>query len=239
MVNAIEMVNSSNIATMTSIEIARLTEKEHKNVLADIDKMFVELEIYAAKFSATRKDARWNIQRYFTLDKELTLTLVSGYNVRLRQAIIRRWQELESPKPRTYAEIMQEAILLANAKVLELEEQILEDRPKVSFATAVAWSATSVNIGDWVKSIQPNLSRPIGRTKAFAWMRESGFLMRNNRPYQHFIDQKIFEVKQGIVLTPKGDIPTFTTLITGKGQLYLLEKISHIDEPVVGEKHLV
>lgn len=58
MVQAIEAVNSGNITTMTSLEIAKLTEKLHKNVLADIDKMFIELEIPSAKFSATRKDER-------------------------------------------------------------------------------------------------------------------------------------------------------------------------------------
>lgn len=40
-------------------------------------------------------------------------------------------------KPRTYQEIMSEALQLAARKVEELEEQILLDRPKVSFATAV------------------------------------------------------------------------------------------------------
>lgn len=68
------------------------------------------------------------------------MTLVSGYNVKLRQAIIRKWSELEgaSIKPRTYQEIMSEALQLAARKVEELEEKILEDKPKVSFANAVA-----------------------------------------------------------------------------------------------------
>lgn len=57
MVQAIEMVNSSNITTMTSLEIARLTEKEHKNVIRDIEKMFNELSIDRLKFEHISKDS--------------------------------------------------------------------------------------------------------------------------------------------------------------------------------------
>lgn len=145
-----EAVNSRNITTMTSLEIAKLTEKAHRQVLSDIDKMIHDLEINSADFSAEYKDGSGKKNRMYNLDKELTLTLVSGYNVKLRQAIIRKWSELEgaSMKPRTYQEIMSEALQLAARKVEELEEKILEDKPKVSFANAVAGSATAVNVGD-------------------------------------------------------------------------------------------
>lgn len=129
-------------------------------------------------------------------------------------------------KPRTYQEIMSEALQLAAQKVEELEEKILEDKPKVSFANAVAGSATAVNVGDWVKTIQSELNMPMGRTKAFQWLREEGFIMKNSTlPYQHWIDKKMFEVKEVIIITPKGDKINFTTLITGQGQLYLLDRL--------------
>ncbi len=228
MVQAIEAVNSGNITTMTSLEIARLTEKRHDNVLRDIDKMFGELEIDHLKFEESYKNSSGMMQKIFRLDKELTLTLVSGYNVKLRQAIIRKWSELEgaSIKPRTYQEIMSEALQLAAKKVEELEEKIQEDKPKVSFANAVAGSATAVNVGDWVKTIQSELNMPMGRTKAFQWLRDEGFIMKNSTlPYQYWVDKKMFEVKEVIIITPKGDKINFTTLITGQGQLYLLDRL--------------
>lgn len=67
---------------------------------------------------------------------------------------------------------MQEALILADQRVKELEEKILLDKPKVSFATAVEGSASSVKVEDWIKSVNPQLSRPMGRTKAFRWLRE-------------------------------------------------------------------
>lgn len=161
----------------------------------------------------------------------MVYTLITWYRVDLRLAIIKRWQEIEktqSATPRTYEVVMREALLLADQRVQELEEKILLDRPKVSFATAVEGSASSVKVEDWIKSVNPQLKVQMGRNRAFKWLKDEWFLQRNNRPYQHFIDMKIFEVKQGMVITPKGEIPVFTTLVTGKGQLYLLEKLSQM-----------
>ena len=43
----------------------------------------------------------------YLLDKENTLLLVSGYNLRLRQAIIKRWMELEGNLLRNIQEKIQ------------------------------------------------------------------------------------------------------------------------------------
>lgn len=79
---------------MSSLEIAELTGKEHKNVLSDIRNMFDGLGILAANFSAVRI-VRGKEYEVFNLPKRETLILVSGYSVAMRAAIIDRWQELE------------------------------------------------------------------------------------------------------------------------------------------------
>ena len=81
---------------MSSREIAELTGKEHKNVLADIRKMLDELGASSAEFSAVYKDQQLIERPCFNLPKDLTLTLVSGYSVQLRKRIIDRWMELEA-----------------------------------------------------------------------------------------------------------------------------------------------
>ena len=82
--------------TMNSLEIAELTGKRHDNVMTDIRSMFEELEINAPDFSGAQTYNNNNTRTVYSLDKELTLTLVSGYSVKMRHAIIKRWQELES-----------------------------------------------------------------------------------------------------------------------------------------------
>ena len=87
---------SLNIQTMSSREIADLTNKEHKNVMADIRKMCESLNIQSAEFSADYKDDKGRTYPCFNLPKRETLILVSGYDVVTRAKIIDRWQELEN-----------------------------------------------------------------------------------------------------------------------------------------------
>ena len=79
---------------MSSREIAELTGKQHKDVLYDTRKMLEELGIQSADFSADYKDARGRTQQELCLPKDRTLTLVTGYDVKRRHAINKRWLEV-------------------------------------------------------------------------------------------------------------------------------------------------
>lgn len=83
---------------MSSREIADLCEKRHDHVKRDIETMCAGLQINAPKFGGIYKDARNRDQTEYHLPKDLTLTLVAGYNVVLRKRIIDRWLELEGER---------------------------------------------------------------------------------------------------------------------------------------------
>ena len=88
--------NTSTL-TMSSREIAELCEKEHRHVARDIEVMFEQLEINPKGYVQIWTHPQ-NGQSYreFMLPKDLTLTLVAGYSVKLRKRIIDRWLELEN-----------------------------------------------------------------------------------------------------------------------------------------------
>lgn len=81
---------------MTSREIAELTGKHHFHVKRDIELMFSELKIDASKLGSIYLDALNRQQTEYVLDQELTFTLVTGYSIKLRNAVIKRWLDLES-----------------------------------------------------------------------------------------------------------------------------------------------
>jgi phage regulator Rha-like protein len=81
--------------SMSSLEIAELTGKDHAKVLIDIRKMLDELGILTSDFSTVRK-VRGKEYDVFNLPKRETIILVSGYSVAMRAAIVDRWQELEA-----------------------------------------------------------------------------------------------------------------------------------------------
>ena len=110
--------------TMSSVEIADLTGKLHKNVLADIRAMLADLELSSADFSAQYKDSTGRSLPCFQLDREMTDTLLTGYSAKMRLAVVRRWRELEAqaapvaPADLSKLEILQMALESEKARVL-------------------------------------------------------------------------------------------------------------------------
>lgn len=86
----------TNPVTMSSREIAKLTGKQHKDVIRDIRVMLEALAEDGAdlRHVAEEKDSR-GYTKQFHLDRELTETLVTGYSIPLRHKVIRRIHELE------------------------------------------------------------------------------------------------------------------------------------------------
>ena len=100
---ALSLFSANAPLTMSSLEISKLTGKDHRNVLADIRAMLEGLEIEGAEFSAPYKMPSGQNTTLYNLPKRECFILVSGYNLKLRAAIIDRWQELEGAAPGCYA----------------------------------------------------------------------------------------------------------------------------------------
>ena len=122
--NLKNLVIANAAMTMSSLEIAKLTGKEHFNVLVDIRKMLEELELGDLKFQDTYLTAQKKQMPCFNLPKRECFILVSGYNLKLRAAIIDRWQELENQSkpslPTTYIAALEALIASEKAKELAL-----------------------------------------------------------------------------------------------------------------------
>ena len=132
-------------------------------------------------------------------------------------------------------ELMAKALLVANNKIKErdaiIERQqakIEADKPKTIFADAVSTSRTSILIGDLAKLICQN-GVQIGQKRLFDWLRDNGYLIKcglsRNMPMQRYVEQGLFEVKESTVQNPDGSVRiTKTTKVTGKGQVYFVNK---------------
>lgn len=109
------------------------------------------------------------------------------------------------------------------------------NKPKVLFADTVSASKRSCLMGELAKMIsqeairQGKLDKKIGQNKLFAWMRNKGYLCkggeRRNQPKQTYIEQGLFEMKKGSYINSDGvSIITTTPKVTGKGQIYFVNK---------------
>ena len=146
-----------------------------------------------------------------------------GYEV--REYFIQVEKDFNSPE-----KIMARALKIADNKIHKLEAQMEADKPKVLFANAVSASQTSILIGDFAKLLRQN-GLDIGQNRLFIWLRENGFLINRkgdswNMPTQRSMDRGLFEIKERTHHEPNGTIRiSKTTKITGKGQVYFMEKL--------------
>jgi anti-repressor protein len=220
------MIKHDQNLTMSSREIAELTCKEHKNVTRDIRVMLDELNLDALKFEHIYFDAQNRKQTEYKLDRNLTLTLVSGYNIKLRHAIIKRLDELEEANQFKIPQTLPEALLLAAELAKQNEEtqrQLAIAAPKAEFADRIASADKGVQLGNFAKSVG------IGPKKIFTILREIKILMsggeRHNLPFQEFIERGYFQVRQGNY-EANGEIRiSHTPLITGKGEQWVINKL--------------
>ncbi len=106
----------------------------------------------------------------------------------------------------------------------QLNERILKDEPKVKFADHVGDSTNVIDVNRMAKLCADHGIR-IGRNRLFAWMRSRGILMGGNIPYQEYIENGYFRVKES-VYECNGQTRTYQqTFVTGKGQQYILSRL--------------
>lgn len=132
-------------------------------------------------------------------------------------------------------ELLSKALMVAQRKIDEKNNIIaMQDSriqgmiPKEIFADAVSASHTSILIGDLAKLICQN-GVQIGQKRLFEWLRENNFLIKSgtskNMPKQRYVEQGLFEVKESNIQNPDGSVRiTKTTKVTGKGQVYFVNK---------------
>ena len=122
-------------------------------------------------------------------------------------------------------------------KRIEAEQKIRSDAPKVLFADAVSTSRRSCLIAELAKILQQNGIK-IGQNRLFEWLRKNGYLCQKgqyyNQPSQKSMELGLFEIKQTTINKPDGSVlVSTTTKVTGKGQIYFVDKFLNAQSPVI------
>ena len=202
--------------TMGTRVIAELCEKEHRNVKRDCDVMFASLNLDALKFEHIYFDSMNRQQTEYLLDEELTMTLVTGYNIVLRNRVIKRWKELE-----LQANLPSYAI---DDPIERAKKWIEEEKQKQAVIHQLEIQAPKVAFVD--KYVAGNGNKTFRQVAKLLQIKEYKFreFLESNRimyklngewtAYQNHVDAKRFHVKTGVsdsghafnhaLFTPKG-----------------------------------
>ena len=212
MQNIIKLADISNFENlMSSREIAELCEKRHDNVIRDIRRMFKDLELEIPKkedSSNLRNDHHSgfraiydyrNLVSEILLNFELTMTLISGYNVVLRNRIIKRWQELE---------LQQQQIQLAkqSQQILVLENKLQDAQIKACQFDALVAQSGFLNFRKVAKELELN------ERSLKSWLIQNDWIslrgsQKKMSPKSWTIRKKYMVFKHQ--LTESGDISTY------------------------------
>ena len=191
--------------TMSSLQIAEITGKRHDAILRDIRHLITQ-GVNAHNFVEVEyTDKKGEKRPCFELTKKGCLILASGYDAKLRERIIDRWEELESEKQKECFQVpksFSEALQLAADQARQIEEQqkaieqkdarISKLQPKADFADVAFKAEGKVDIGQAAKI----LGLPFGRNTIFKKLKEKGILFNRNEPKQRYIDAGYFELTQ-------------------------------------------
>ena len=129
---------------MTSLEIAELTGKQHKNLMRDIRNMEPAwVKIAGLKFElGSYEDANGQMRPCYRLTKTECLYIATKFNDEARARLVLRWQELElAEQERQTAEVRK-----LEACVNQLEEINATLKPKAEFTDAVLCSEDTLTV---------------------------------------------------------------------------------------------
>ena len=174
--NELTNIVVANDERMTSLQIAEVTGKAHKNVMQAIRKMETAwVKVQGLKFQLLQKEVEVNngghkMQPYYSLTKEECLYIATKFNDEARAKLVRRWKELEEAHrpavPQNYLEALkamvrieeqkqqlaienqkqQEQIADISRENVELGNKITEMLPKVSYYDKILESKSTMTV---------------------------------------------------------------------------------------------
>lgn len=230
--------------TMSSLEIAELTGKRHDNVMADIRTMLDGLEMPALSFQGCYTGGNGKDLPLFNLPRDLTETLITGYNIPLRHKVVVRLRELEDQVAKPQALALPDftnAAVAARAwatefegRVLALEvvkaheQKIAEDAPKVQVFNKLIDSEGLLGFQEFCTKHNLNQRTIKLWLRDIKWLRANRW-ERNPLPTSKAVDAGYCEIK-----TENSEFGFSQTLMfTAKAEAYIeLKAPDYVRKPV-------
>ena len=179
-----------------------------------------EYGLYALVLGSRKKEAR-AFKRWITHEVLPTIRKTGGY-VANDDLFIKSYL----PNADEATEALFKATL---ATVRSLNAKIEQDKPAVAFANNVAISDGTILIRELAKLIKQS-GTDMGEKRLYEWLRQNGYLIKGgsdkNMPTQKAMEMKLFVIHEGTINHGDSVRLTKTPRVTGRGQLYFVNKLA-------------
>ena len=235
----VEIKNDTQVVSARELYTGLEIKRRFSLWVSDNFKDFIENVDFTSvrKSTVVNNGAKRELQDYaitISMAKELCMMSHTELGKEYRKYFLeleRKWNDPQEVVKRGYAILQNE-----NAR-LKIENQ--EMKPKALFADSVATAKTNILVSDLSKIIKQNgvhkikvngVEIAMGPNNLFKWLRANKYLisrkgMDYNMPTQRAMNLGLFEVKESTRTAPDGHvIIQKTTKVTGKGQIYFVNK---------------
>lgn len=235
--------------TMSSLEIAELTGKQHAHIMRDIRNL-LEQGVSQSNFGLSsykqpQPNGGYKEVACYNLTKKGCLILASGYNAKLREKIIDRWEELETEKRNGGYQVpnsFSEALLLAAKQQEQIEQQqkqieqkqatieaqtseLKKQAPKVEYYDQTLQSVNTLTTTQVAKE------RGMDASKLNSHLKEAGIIYRQSGQWivkQPYASWGLHKTRTQTYTRSDGSLGTNTYLVwTQKGKMFLLALIDN------------
>lgn len=214
----ISRMNKNQVRKLTNKDISKVGYSDFRKLHNTGENFLTEAGVYKLIFKS-HKEAAERFQDWVTDEVLPSIRKTGGY--------------LGNTKELSEEEIMAKAFMIAQKTIENQKKQLEEQKPKVIFADAVASSKGTILIRELAKILKQN-GVDIGEKRLYKWLRDNGYLIKQkgsdyNTPTQRAMNLKLFEVKETNINTSDGTIIiSKTTKVTGKGQIYFINKFKEV-----------
>jgi anti-repressor protein len=216
-----------------SLTVALVFGKEHKSVLRDIRNLLKTADTFGQNnfvpftyFSEQNKE----LPKYLLTEDGFTL-LVMGYTganaMQFKIEYIKRFRAMKEELTNKLPGAVQDYLALSeNERAIQFFQQRLKlerhrkalkkAKPKVEFHDKFVKAAGLQSVNEVSKVLGS------GANRFYGWLRDEEIVMQNNKPYQQFINQGYFKLKE--YLHEGKQAGATTTMVTPKGVSWLAKK---------------
>ena len=231
-------------AVTSSLQVTETFEKEHKNVLRDIETLKKDVLNFEQMFFETTEPDSYNRPRkVYLMNRDGFTLLAMGFTgskaLQFKLKYIEAFNQMEKgllPKtnyhlPQNYKEAL---YMLADSvdENEQLKSKIENDKEKVVLANAITTSDEGLLIEGAAKYMRQN-GVEIGRDRLFKWLRGQGYLVcrkgrEYNMPTQKSLNQGLMKIHCQLYYDSEGELKTNRqVVVTGKGLLFFINKFLH------------